>query len=65
MMSLTLQEEQVIKLRSEMSLREIGKLLGLSHSRIWSIEQKALRKMRNPRFVQKKRRGITPPKLLL
>lgn len=52
--SLTPQEEQVIRLRPEMTLRAIGKLLGLSHTRIWNIEQKALRKMKSPRFVQKK-----------
>jgi len=56
--TLTPREEQIIKQRfgisgeGELTLREVGKIFGVTADRIRSIEAKALRKLRHPSRVE-------------
>lgn len=67
--TLTEQEERVLRLRFGLNesgkylrLREIGDIMKLSQNRIRQIEEKALRKMRNPRRLRKLLVGYDPTK---
>lgn len=53
--TLTKRESDVLKMRYEhdMTLEEIGKTLGVSRDRVRQVEQKALRKLREPKRSQK------------